>query len=615
MIVGPPELLELHLPEGPRPEEHHCRVEQEENSEVKPQGEVILADESPPEGIDRVCDRVRSDGGSQDGVQSRDRVEGGGEEEQREDHERDDHLEPLHGLEERAERESDGDHPNRKEQRNPKATDHSDRGDTHEDDAEQEQEEGGDHRVGRATEHLAEEHGDAGDRSDEDLLQHVDLPVPDDVESIENRPEHRGHRDDPWEEEVLVVHVADTRRVDRSSYPATEEEEPDDRLRDRGDHSGLLALEHLEFAQPDPVQTFDFGHRVPLLTVRRCGVLHDLPGPALPSAFLRLSDRPPGKADEHVLEGRAPDLDRPDLPASRRLDDSGEVRRRPLHGEPHGAVADVDLRDKGEGAERVEGWVVHREDDRITTERILQLLGGAERDDLPVVDDADPVAEAVRLLHVVRREDEGRLHLPAEAFDVVPDVLPRLGVESEGRLVEEDDWGVVQQPARNLESALHPSGEGLDEGILPVLEVDEGEELLNPLHADQLRHPIQPCVQLEVLSGGERRVDRRLLENDPTGCADLGWLSGHVESIDKRSPLGDRPDGDEHRDRRRLPRSVRPEQSEYLPLVDFEVDVVDRDEIAKALRETSCLDHHAVVGGGGGREDHASPPRDASTPL
>src|SRR2546425_12493321 len=59
-----------------------------------------------------------------------------------------------------------------------------------------------------------------------------------------------------------------------------------------------------------------------LLAVRRGGVLHDLPGPAFPAALLRLPNRPPGEADEHVLQGRSPDLDGPDLPAAGRLDDA-----------------------------------------------------------------------------------------------------------------------------------------------------------------------------------------------------------------------------------------------------------------------------------------------------
>src|SRR2546428_9444323 len=122
-------------------------------------------------------------------------------------------------------------------------------------------------------------------------------------------------------------------------------------------------------------------------------------------------------------------------------------------------------------------------------------------------------------------------------------------------------------------------------------------------------------MQLEVLSVRERRIDRRLLENNPTGCSDLGRLPPYVESIDGRPPFSDRPNGDEHRNRRRLPRTVRPEEPENLPLADLEVDAVYCDEVAEALRQTACLDHHAVVGGRGVREDHANPPGDTSAPL
>src|SRR5437879_11922409 len=74
-----------------------------------------------------------------------------------------------------------------------------------------------------------------------------------------------------------------------------------------------------------------------LLPVRRCGVLHDLPGPPFPSAFLRLSNRPSGETDENVFQCRTSYLDGADLAAPGRLDAARAVRGRPLDGEPRRA--------------------------------------------------------------------------------------------------------------------------------------------------------------------------------------------------------------------------------------------------------------------------------------
>ena len=75
-------------------------------------------------------------------------------------------------------------------------------------------------------------------------------------------------------------------------------------------------------------------------------------------------------------------------------------------------------------------------DDLPLDEPLDQLARGALRDDLRLVHDHEPIAELLRLVHVVRREDE-RHALLLEAVEAVPERVPRLRVEAGGRLVEE----------------------------------------------------------------------------------------------------------------------------------------------------------------------------------
>ena len=60
-------------------------------------------------------------------------------------------------------------------------------------------------------------------------------------------------------------------------------------------------------------------------------------------------------------------------------------------------------------------------------------------DDLPLVDDPDPVREDVRLLEVLRRQEDRHALLAAQARDLLPERGPALRVEAGRRLVEEED--------------------------------------------------------------------------------------------------------------------------------------------------------------------------------
>ena len=67
--------------------------------------------------------------------------------------------------------------------------------------------------------------------------------------------------------------------------------------------------------------------------------------------------------------------------------------------------------------------------------------------------------------------------------DVVPDRRARLRVEADGRLVEEQHARRVQQPARDLEPALHAAREGLHQAAAPVPQPDHLHDLLHPRRA------------------------------------------------------------------------------------------------------------------------------------
>ena len=68
----------------------------------------------------------------------------------------------------------------------------------------------------------------------------------------------------------------------------------------------------------------------------------------------------------------------------------------------------------------------------------------ADVHDAAVVDDCDPIAEALGFLHQVRGQ-EHRLAALADAAHEIPDRATRLRIEAGRQLVEKYEFGIVDQ--------------------------------------------------------------------------------------------------------------------------------------------------------------------------
>ena len=95
------------------------------------------------------------------------------------------------------------------------------------------------------------------------------------------------------------------------------------------------------------------------------------------------------------------------------------------------------------------------------------VLGDQE----PPGDDADAVRQLVRLLQVLRGQEDRRA-VAVQRLDLLPDRLAADRVEAGGRLVEEEDAGLVDERRSEVEPALHPARVGPDAPVGSVIEVD-----------------------------------------------------------------------------------------------------------------------------------------------
>ena len=107
-----------------------------------------------------------------------------------------------------------------------------------------------------------------------------------------------------------------------------------------------------------------------------------------------------------------------------------------------------------------------------------EVLRGVQRHDASAVDHRDPVAQALRLLHEVRREQHRRAAFTNPPHQL-PDLAPRLRVEAGRELVEQHDLGLVDERQRDERALLLPARQ-LPKRYAGALREAEAREQMRP---------------------------------------------------------------------------------------------------------------------------------------
>jgi len=194
-----------------------------------------------------------------------------------------------------------------------------------------------------------------------------------------------------------------------------------------------------------------------------------------------------------------------------------------------------------------------------------------------VVDDRDAVAEALRFVHVVRGE-QNRAPRRLELLDELPDLPPRLRVESRRRLVEEEQLRIADDGARERQTLLLSAGQLPDARGPFLVKLDETDNLG---HAAAAR--VEAAKESHRLFDGELLGELSLLQLNAeqlTQCAlvvrPTTTEDDDVSFIGAVQPLA-------NLDRRRLPGTVGSQQAEAFSGGDLEIETVDGDDVAIAL--------------------------------
>jgi hypothetical protein len=137
--------------------------------------------------------------------------------------------------------------------------------------------------------------------------------------------------------------------------------------------------------------------------------------------------------------------------------------------------------------------------------RASRSVSGPWKRSLPVVDDADDVAD---LLHV--GEDVGRQQHGlgvGEPADEVEDLAAAGRVERRGRLVEEEHLGVADEAGGEPEPLEHPAGEPADPAVERVAEPDLVSTSSTRARGQLGRRQVPG--EVDDLAGGQPRLELR----------------------------------------------------------------------------------------------------------
>jgi hypothetical protein len=317
-----------------------------------------------------------------------------------------------------------------------------------------------------------------------------------------------------------------------------------------------------------------------------------------------LAQRPAGQGEEDVVQG-GPAHRHPGQRDARRIQITQQADDDAFalgHPERHRVRVAVGLADRlgrpGQASGQHQGGVRiagHRDGHQIAGDAPLELVRGALGDDPPAIDHQDPVAQRVRLVQVMRRDEHRRPGGAPQICDVPPHVGPALRVQPGGRLVEEDQFGGVHQAQRDVQPALLPAGQRLHVATAQARQIQTLQQFLRPAPGVGGAHPVELRLEDQLLAHPGVGSRAPALRHVPDGAADRRRVPPQVVPGHRGLSGSGFQQRGQHLQRGGLPRAVGPEEPHDLPAAHVQIDAAHRLHRALAaaigLRQAAGADH------------------------
>ena len=225
-------------------------------------------------------------------------------------------------------------------------------------------------------------------------------------------------------------------------------------------------------------------------------------------------------------------------------------------------------------------------------------------DERALVDDGDVGAEALYDFEHVGREEDGGAALDHPVEHVFEDA-GGYGVDAFEGLVQEEDFGAVDDGGGERELLLHAVGEVGDHLFAVGGEGHEVEQVAGALGGGDGVETVHAADEGEVLGRVEAAEEGEAFGDYAYLALELDGVGGEVLAENFDAAGGGGEEAGEHLDGGGFAGAVGSEEAEELALGDGEIDTGDGCEITEAADEGGGLDGGGLLAHGGWRQDTA----------
>src|ERR1035437_2688693 len=232
----------------------------------------------------------------------------------------------------------------------------------------------------------------------------------------------------------------------------------------------------------------------------------------------------------------------------------------------------------------------------VAADALLQFAERPFRQQPPVINDADALAQRLRLFEIMRRVKNRRAG-GSQVADEFEDIQPRLRINAHRRLIKQQQFWTMQQRAAEIDATLHAAGISFHRILRTVGERERFEQFRRARFGVARTQAGHAAPEFQVLAPAQLLVNRQLLRHHAHDALGLLRIGPERRARDEDlAGIGFEQAGN-HRDGSRLTRAVGAKQPVNLAGPHLEADGVHGANRAERFGETLNLQqaHAAIV--------------------
>jgi hypothetical protein len=158
--------------------------------------------------------------------------------------------------------------------------------------------------------------------------------------------------------------------------------------------------------------------------------------------------------------------------------------------------------------------------------RARDHLGNRARRRQFAVEDIDDAVASFGFVHIVGGDQHGQARV-AEGMDLFPEIAPRLGIDTGGGLVQQQQLGFVQQAGGQRHALLPATGQMPRQLMLALGQAKPFQALIHP--GACVLQLIQPRDEFQILSDGQVFPETEALGHVTHPALDLFGLAADIQ--------------------------------------------------------------------------------------